>query len=146
MPVYTILFGVALMGIGVGTYAGSGEEASMQGFVLQMILGALAIGLGVGSIVKPQMRMHLMHGAILLAAILVLMGVVIPVIEFISHLTGLERARQMDMLRALLTVLVSGGFVYLAIRSFRAARRSRKDNPASTPSQPDSEPDSAPTE
>lgn len=138
MPIYTLLFGVALMGIGVGTYVGAGEEASLQGFVFQMVLGALAIAMGVGAIVKPQMRMHLMHGAILLAGLLVLMGVVIPAIEFVSHVIGQDRAKQMDMLRALLTVLVSGGFVYLAIQSFRAARRSRKDTPVSASTSPDS--------
>ncbi|MBX2852411.1 MAG: hypothetical protein KTR15_11780 [Phycisphaeraceae bacterium] len=142
MPIYTILFGVALMGVGVGTYVASGEEAGMQGFVLQMILGLLAVALGVGSIIKKEMRKHLIHGAVILATLLVLMGVVIPVIEFVSHLTGLERAKQMDMLRALLTVVFSGAYVYLAVKSFRAARRSRKDGTADPPSssKPDSDP------
>ena len=143
MPVYTILFGVALLAVGVGTYVGSGEGASMQGFVLQMVLGLLAIALGVGSIIKKEMKMHLIHGAVILAAILVLMGVVIPVIEFVSHILGMDRPGQMDMLRALLTVVFSGGYVYLAVQSFRAARRSRKDNPPSDPSEPDPKPDSA---
>lgn len=136
MPIYTILFGVALMAVGVGTYVMSGQEASMSGFVLQMILGLLAVGLGVGSIVKKEMKMHLIHGAVILAAILVLMGVVIPVIEFISHILGLDQAKQMDMLRALLTVVLSGGYVFLAVKSFRAARRSRKagtSEPATSP-------------
>lgn len=146
MPIFTILFGVALMVVGVGTYVASGEDPSMQGFVLQMILGLLAIGLGVGSIVKKEMKMHLIHGALILAALLVLMGVVIPVIEFISHLISLDRSKQMDMLRALLTVLFSGGYIYLGVRSFRAARRSRTNATQVTSSAPEPDPDSTPTE
>lgn len=135
MPIYTILFGVALMGIGIGTYAGSAEP-SLSSFLLQMILGALAIALGVGSMVKKEMRMHLMHGAVLLA----LMGVIVPTIRFGAYLFNLEQDEQMQLLRVILTVVFSGAYVYLAVNSFRAARRSRKDNPASTPSQPDPEP------
>lgn len=146
MPIYTILFGVALLAVGVGTYVGSGEGASMQGFVLQMVLGLLAIALGVGSIIKKEMRMHLIHGAVILAAILVLMGVVIPVIEFVSHILGMDRPRQMDMLRALLTVVFSGGYVYLAVQSFRAARRSRKNGTPTPTSTPETNPDPAPSE
>ena len=146
MPIYTILFGVALLVVGVGTYVGSGEGASMQGFVLQMILGLLAIGLGVGSIIKKEMKMHLIHGAVILAAILVLMGVVIPVIEFVSHIMGMDRPGQMDMLRALLTVVFSGAYVYLAVQSFRAARRTRKNGTPPPTSTPEPESDPAPAE
>lgn len=146
MPIYTILFGVALILAGVGTYIGSGEEPSLSGFVLQLILGLLAIGLGVGSIIKPAMRKHLIHGAVILAALLVLMGVVIPVIEFASHLISMNRPEQMDILRALLTVVLSGGYVFLAVKSFRAARKSRKDGPAEASSEPETEADSAPAE
>lgn len=146
MPIYTILFGVALMSVGVGTYIASGEGASMQGFVLQMILGLLAVGLGVGSIVKKEMKMHLIHGAVILAALLVLMGVVIPVIEFVSHLLDMDRPKQMDMLRAFLTVLFSGGYVFLAVQSFRAARKSRKDGTTKPPTKPEPDSDPAPVE
>lgn len=125
MPIYTILFGVVLMAIGIGTYIGSGESASFWAFFLQMILGLLAIGLGVGSIVKKPMRMHLMHAAIILAV----MGVLVPTIRFGLYLAELERDQQMQLLRALLTVLFSGAYVYAAVQSFRAARKNRKDQP-----------------
>ena len=146
MPIYTILFGVALIAAGIGTYVASGEGASMQGFVLQLILGLLAVALGVGSIVKKEMRQHLIHGAVILAALHVLMGVVIPVIEFVSHVIGQDRPKQMDMLRALLTVLFSGAYVYLAVRSFRAARKNRKDGTARPASSPQHDSDPAPDE
>eukprot|EP00752_Nemacystus_decipiens_P016635 g14875.t1 len=138
MPLYTILLGVALMGVGIGTYIGS-SEPSIWSFLLQMVLGALAIALGVGAMVKKEMRMHLMHGAILLAA----MGVIVPTIKFCVFLFNLEQDQQMQLLRVILTVVFSGVYIYLAVQSFRAARRSRKDNPPSASSQPDPEPSPA---
>lgn len=119
MPIFTILFGVALMAVGVGTYVGAGPEASLAGFLLQMILGLLAMGMGVGSIVKKEMKMHLIHGAILLAA----MGVIVPTIKFLLYLFELERSVQMNLLRALLTVAFSAAYVFAAVQSFRAARK-----------------------
>lgn len=121
MPVLTILFGIALMAVGIGTYAGS-VEPSLASFLLQMILGVLALTLGVGSIVKKELRMHLMHGAVLLAV----MGVIVPTIKFGIFLFDLPQDEQMQLLRVVLTVLVSAVYVYAAVNSFRAARRNRK--------------------
>jgi hypothetical protein len=142
MPIFTILFGVALMAVGVGTYIGAGEDASIAAFILQMILGALAIGLGVGAIVKKEMKMHLIHGAVILAA----MGVIVPTIKFGTYLFELERSVQMNLVRALLTVAFSGAYVYAAVQSFRAARRNRTNTPAPAPSEPATQPDSTPGE
>ena len=141
MPIYTILFGVALMAVGVGTYAGSAEP-SLSSFLLQMILGLLAMGLGVGSIIKKDMRMHLMHGAILLAA----MGVVVPTIKFAIFLFNLEQDEQMQLLRVILTVTFSAAYVFAAVQSFRAARRNRTTQPFAQTSPPEPEPDPAPDE
>jgi len=142
MPIFTILFGVALMAVGVGTYIGAGQEASISAFILQMILGALAIGLGVGSILKKELRMHLIHGAVLLAA----MGVVVPLIKFGTYLIELDRGVQMNLVRALLTVVFSGAYVFAAVQSFRAARKSRTDAPPPAPTPPKPEPDSTTTQ
>jgi len=129
MPVFTILFGIALMAIGIGTYIGAGESASLSSFILQMILGLLALGLGVGSIVKQEHRKHLIHGAILLAAL----GVLVPTIRFAVYLIQeMEREQQMNLIRMVLTVAVSAAYVYTAVQSFRAARRARKGQPAPT--------------
>lgn len=141
MPIYTILFGAALMAVGIGTYVGSAEP-SLSSFLLQMILGLLAMGLGVGSIVKKEMRMHLMHGAILLAA----MGVIVPTIKFAIFLFNLEQDEQMQLLRVILTVAFSAAYVFAAVQSFRAARRNRTNEPSTKPSTPQPEPDPAPDE
>lgn len=142
MPLFTILFGVALMAVGVGTYIGAGEAADIWSFVLQMILGLLAIGMGVGSLVKKELKMHLIHGALLLAA----MGLIVPAIKFGSYLFQLEQGVQMNLLRALLTMVFSGAYIYLGVRSFRTARRSRTDATPLAPSEPDTQPDPTPAE
>jgi len=136
MPAFTIIFGIALMTIGIGTYIGSGEGADFWAFFLQMLLGLLAIGLGVGSIIKKPMKMHLMHAAVVLS----LLGVVVPIIRFSSYLLEMERAQQMQLLRALLTALFSGAYIYVAVQSFRAARRSRKADTPTAPAEPPREP------
>lgn len=142
MPIFTILFGVVLMAIGVGTYVGAGESASLSAFLLQMILGLLAIGMGVGSIAKKEMKMHLIHGAVLLACL----GVIVPTIKFGLYLIELDRAVQMNLLRALLTVAFSGAYVYAAVQSFRAARRSRTDGTEAPARVADPEVDPTPPE
>jgi|GEM_PF-173451 len=129
MPVLTILFGLGLIAIGTGTYLGAGEVGRFSDFVLHLILGLAAIGFGVGSLVKKPLRMHLMHGAVLLATL----GVIVPGVLFAIHLYNLPTEDQMNILRALLTVILSGVYVYAAVRSFRAARRDRKNQPAEAP-------------
>ena len=143
MPLYTIFFGVALMAVGVGTYIGAGESANWSGLLLQMILGLLAIALGVGSIVKKDMKMHLMHGALLLAA----MGVIVPIFRFVIYLVQeLDRGEQMTLIRMVLTVGFSAAFIFAGVQSFRAARRSRADATPARLSPPEDEPDSTPAE
>lgn len=142
MPIYTILLGAALIAVGVGTYIGAGEGASLASFLLQMILGLLAVGLGVGSMVKKEMRMHLMHGALLLAA----MGVIVPTIKFVVYLFEMERDQQMQLLRVILTVAFSGAYIYLAVQSFRAARANRKNESPEETTPLESKPDAAPAE
>ncbi|MEO0476321.1 MAG: hypothetical protein AAF085_10205 [Planctomycetota bacterium] len=145
MPIYTILLGVVLVAIGIGTYIGAGEAASTSALILQLILGLLAIGLGVGSIVKKEMKKHLIHGAMILAA----MGVIVPLVMFGVYLFQLERDEQMNLLRALLTVAFSGAYIYLGVKSFKAARKGGKAGTTDTPEAPkrlDPEPGPAPSD
>lgn len=137
MPVFTIFFGIALGAVGVGTYAGS-VEPSLSALLLQVILGLLAIGLGVGSLVKKEMRMHLMHAAVLLAGL----GVIIPLVRFGFVLWDLKRDEQMQLLRVLLTMTFSAAYVYAAVQSFRAARTKRTgDQPAQLDTAAEPKPD-----
>lgn len=125
MPILTIFFGVALMAVGIGTYAASDDSPSA--LLIPIIFGLIALGLGVASIVKKDLRMHLMHGAVLLASL----GVLIPVIQLVMRVVEMwqqERDRSLTLLAVLLTVSFSGAYVYTAVQSFRAARKSRKDD------------------
>lgn len=124
MPALTILFGLALMVVGIGTYAAS--EAKPSALLLPIIFGLIALGLGVGSLIKKDLKMHLMHGAVLMAAL----GVLIPIIQLIMRVIDLwqkERDQALTLMAVLLTVVFSGAYVYSAVQSFRAARRTRKD-------------------
>lgn len=135
MPAFTILFGIALMAVGIGTYIGTPEEARGFGDLLTALFGLVALALGVAAIVKKDLRMHLMHAAVLLAAL----GVLIPLIRMGVYLTELDRDEQMRLLRVILTVAISGAYVFTAVQSFRAARKDRKDG-TPTPPKKDTEP------
>lgn len=145
MPALTILFGIALMAVGIGTYAGSPtaevatdpDKVRSISDLLPALFGLIALTLGVGAIVKKDVRMHLMHGAVLLAAL----GVLIPLIRLIMYLLNMDRYDQMNLIRVILTVGLSAAYVYTAVQSFRSARASRKTGteppPPSKPEEPD---------
>ena len=86
--------------------------------------------------VKKEMKMHLMHNTVIIAT----MDVLVPVVRMVMYLTELEHNEQVRMARVLLTMTANKVYVYLTVRSFRAARRSSKD---STPEQTDAEPEQA---
>lgn len=133
MPAITIVFGVVLMAIGIGTYAGSEDQPSA--LLLPIIFGLLGIGLGTGSLFKPNLKMHLMHGAVLIAAL----GVIVPVVQLVLRMVDMwqeERDRSLTLLAVLLTFALSAGYIYAAVRSFRAARANRKDQPNPPPQAP----------
>lgn len=141
MPSFTIIFGIALMAVGIFTYvASTGQEPPRTiGGLLPALFGLIALTLGIASLVKKDLRMHLMHAAVLLAAL----GVIIPLIRLIIYLIEMDRNTQMN----LITVALSAGYVYVAVQSFRKARTSRRDGtdpPEYDKPEPPAEPD--PTE
>ena len=143
MPIFTILFGIALMVVGIGTFAASNDRPSA--LLLPIIFGLIALALGVGCIVKKDLKMHLMHGAVLLAA----MGVVVPIVQLAVRMVSMwqeQRDKALTLLAVLLTVAISGAYVYTAIQSFRAARKSRKDGATVTSTSPESQVDAPPAE
>ena len=77
MPAITILLGIALMAVGIGTFATSKEQSLT--LLLPALFGLLTLGLGIGSVIKADLRKHLMHAAVLLATL----GVLIPVIQLL---------------------------------------------------------------
>ncbi|XAL98411.1 hypothetical protein OT109_12580 [Phycisphaeraceae bacterium D3-23] len=121
MPLATIVFGLILMVASIGTYA-SADEPELIG-LLPAVLGLLALGCGVAALIKKNLRMHLMHAAVLLA----LAGVLVPLWLLISFLaTELQGDQGLKLIRIFVTVTVSGLYLFAAIQTFVAARRKRK--------------------
>lgn len=129
MPSLTIGFGLLLMLISISTYVGAeGQEATA---FAPAVLGLLIVGCGVASMIKKELRMHLMHGAVLIA----LIGVIYPVIRLVQFMFPLN-ADSMTVTRNILIPVACGLYLYFAIQSFRTARRNRKAN-SQTTSPPD---------
>ena len=122
MPLFTILFGVGLMVIGIIAYIVS--EPSSIDSLLPSLLGLIALALGVGSVFRKELRKHLMHAAVIIAV----MGVLVPVIRMLAYLAEMEYNEQVRMARVLLTMLASAAYVYAAVQSFRAVRKNRKEH------------------
>jgi len=121
MPLITIGFGVLLMVISILTYVLA--EGQGAGAFAPAVLGLLLVGCGVASIFKREYRKHIMHGAVLLAAI----AVVYPLIVVIDFMYPPSQ-ENMTVTRNILVPLACGVYLYLAIQSFRSARRSRSSN------------------
>lgn len=121
MPLATIAFGLILLVASLGTYAAADEKHAIA--LIPAFLGLLALACGVASIIKKDLRMHFMHGAVLLA----LAGVLVPLFLFVRFLQEtLTGDEGLKMIRIFVTVTVSGLYLYAAIQSFVAARRKRK--------------------
>ena len=132
MPLTTIAFGLILLVAGLGTYAAADDPAFVA--LLPAFLGLVALACGVAAVIKKDLRMHLMHLAVLLA----LVGVVVPLWLFVQFLIDLGGDDGLRLLRIFMTAAVSGLYLYAAVQSFLAARRKRKNEQApGTPEPPE---------
>ena len=77
---------------------------------------------------NPRLRMHAMHGAVLVA----LLGVLgcVPGVLKLPALLGGTAERPVAVVAQIVTFLVCLGFVVSAVRSFIEARRSRVGAPS----------------
>ena len=112
MPITTILTGLALILIGVGFFVGTGSEHETA--LIPVIPGLLILLAGAFAF-KPNLRMHLIHGALVLA-LLTVIGVLV---QRAWTITAAEAAQ-------LLSVLVCVAYIAVGVQSFLAARRKRK--------------------
>lgn len=121
MPLATIVFGLILMVASIGTYAAA-DEPKLIG-LLPAVLGLIALVCGVTSVFKKNLRMHLMHLAVLAA----LVGVLVPLGLLVSFLINeIKGDEGLKLIRIFVTVTVSGLYLFAAIQSFVSARRKRK--------------------
>ena len=98
---------------GVVTIASDSSSATS---LIPAFIGIVFVGLGAAARMRPSTSHHLVHAAAALAALAVI-GSIGPAISRGS--TGWALFSQ------LATAVIAGGFLVLAIRSFRAARLAR---------------------
>ncbi|MEM9522321.1 MAG: hypothetical protein AAGA37_23655 [Actinomycetota bacterium] len=110
-----IIAGATLVVVGIIVTIASDSESVTS--LIPAFIGAVFVALGVLAQRKPDLNHHVMHGcaALALLAILGSLGSLIG-----RGSTGWALAAQ------LVTVAVMGGFLFLAIQSFKAARLARE--------------------
>lgn len=122
MPKMSIAYGLALVVLGLVGYTqgtpADPEAAVSPTALIPAFLGIAAILCGIGSIIIPKLRMHLMH----VAAVVGLIGALSIVMFFI---TLSKKGMALGPAMQLLTALFSIGFLVLCVQSFRKARRER---------------------
>jgi hypothetical protein len=123
MPKITIVVGVLLLIEGLVCYfawqqLGAAHQSPTA--LIPAFVGAPLILLGWGSAVKPNLRMHLMHGAVTLA----LLGFLASLGRFISVMVK-NPAVSVGTMANLIMAILTGVYVVLCVRSFIAARRAR---------------------
>lgn len=121
MPLATIAFGLILLVASLATYAAA--DAPDNKALLPAFLGLLVLACGVASLIKKDLRMHLMHAAVLLA----LVGVIVPLWPLYKFLAkNLEGDEGLRNIGIIVTMFASALYIYAAVQSFVAARRKRK--------------------
>ena len=109
--------GILLILVGLGGFYASGREltALIPGILGFLLVLTAAVGL------RPVLRKHAMHGAILVA----LLGIIGAGMR-LPKLIGAEDPSALAITSHIFTVLLLLGFFVLGINSFISARRKRK--------------------
>lgn len=119
MAKITIIIGILLIALGVGGYFGGGQ-ASMTALIPAFF--GLPIALFGAMALKEKLRMHAMHGAVLLGLLGFVGALMSPIMKLIGGKTiELNLATSLQLVMALICLI----FVVLCVRSFIAARKSR---------------------
>ena len=129
MPKITIVVGVLLSIEGLICYFAwqpLGATHQSPTALIPAFVGVPLILLGWGSAAKPNLRMHLMHGAVTLA----LLGFLASLGRFISVMVK-NPSTGVGPMANLIMAILTGLYVVLCVRSFIAARRARTSGAAS---------------
>jgi uncharacterized membrane protein HdeD (DUF308 family) len=118
-----MIFGILLALLGIGFYLATDMVSPTA--LIPSFFGAALIVLGLVA-TKDKLRMHAMHGAALLG----LIGAVIPVYRVIKSLTGEGTINMVAVTEQVLMAILSGAFLVLCIKSFVDARRRRRQEGA----------------
>jgi hypothetical protein len=120
----TMLCGMLLTLLGVICYVFATQLGAPERSVTALIptfLGIPLILLGYLSLIKPALRMHLMHGAVTLG----LLGFLASAGRFISVMIRKPNIG-VGTVANLIMAIICGVFVIACVRSFIAARRERE--------------------
>ena len=125
MPRITIGYAVLLILLGVGTYMAAvlgltGSNASVTALI-PAFAGVPFLILGAVSLANDSLRKHMMHAAAALALLLALAGLGMGIKGAAG---GFERP--LATVAQLVMGLLSAGFVFLCVKSFRDARKARQ--------------------
>ena len=124
----TIVFGILLILLGVGVYAGlAATEASAPSktALIPAFFGLPILLLGIVAL-KDAYRKHAMH----VVAVFALLGLIAPVGRLASKLGSLGEMAPLALASMILMALLSGGLFVVCFKSFLDARRRRKEEEA----------------
>jgi hypothetical protein len=110
----TILLGAALIVLGVIVTVASGSGSATS--LIPAFIGIVFLALGLLARAKPELNHHLMHGAAALA--------LIAVLGSLGSAIG-RGAEGWALFAQIATIVLCGGFLALAVQSFRQARLAR---------------------
>lgn len=122
MPAVTRAVGTLLIMLGIGGYLASGRASTTA--LIPAAFGLVFLSLGFVA-KKESIRMHVMHGAILVA-LLGIGGTFRGFLNLPSLLSGAEVERPMAVGVQGVTFVLFAGWMILAIKSFVDARLNRK--------------------
>jgi hypothetical protein len=117
MPVLTLGYAAALILLGVVPYGLTGQKTAM----IPAVFGILA-GICGGLALKPNLRMHAMHGA----AVLGLLGTLLPLGRLIPAVASGKIPSPLALFSLSSMAILSAVFLGLCVQSFIAARKARK--------------------
>ena len=120
MPRIALAVGAALVVVGVVAYTTSGPGASPTALIPAVLGLLLAVG-GVVGLRGGPARRHGMHAA----AVVALLGVLGSLGQLIARPAAGSENAGTARAAGLLTLVLCGAFLALAVRSFRQARRVR---------------------
>jgi hypothetical protein len=119
MPMTAIMMGMMLTLLGVaGAIASHMHGGKMVTALIPAMFGVIFIALGAGSLAKPALRKHLMHGLAMLA----LIGAIMPVARAIIAWSGMRPMAKFSMIGMAIICLLT---LVFCIQSFIAARKAR---------------------
>ncbi|HEV8630645.1 MAG TPA: hypothetical protein VGV61_10040 [Thermoanaerobaculia bacterium] len=129
MPIVTIVYGLLLIVLGVGFYAGTGEAS-----VTALIPAFFGVPLVVCGVLARRERLlkHAMHAAAVLG-LLAFLGSLPGLVRFFVFIHGGTVARPNAVLEQAFMAALSLVFVVLCVRSFIEARRARAASAVSSP-------------